>query len=98
MSMSSGFSSSSRDTVLGSRAMPQMGQLPGASRTISGCIGQVHSVFDDTGSGSTGSRAIPHVGQDPGPACLILGCMGQVSISSDFGFSVLSADPAFAPI
>ena len=27
---------------IGSSAMPQIGQLPGASRTICGCIGQVH--------------------------------------------------------
>ena len=30
-------------TVRGSSAMPQIGQAPGASRTISGCIGQVYS-------------------------------------------------------
>ena len=30
-----------RQGTRGSRAMPQMGQLPGPSRTISGCIGQV---------------------------------------------------------
>jgi hypothetical protein len=41
-STSSGFSWSSSDTVLGSSAMPQIGQLPGPSRTISGCMGQVH--------------------------------------------------------
>ena len=44
MSSSSGFLSSSV-TTRGSRAMPQIGQEPGPSRTISGCIGQVHSVF-----------------------------------------------------
>ena len=32
-------------TPIGSSAMPQIGQLPGASRTISGCIGQVYSTF-----------------------------------------------------
>jgi len=35
--------------VIGSSAMPQMGQLPGASRTISGCIGQVHFTPDAGG-------------------------------------------------
>jgi len=40
-SISSGFSSSSIDGSIGSSAMPQIGQSPGASRTISGCIGQV---------------------------------------------------------
>src|SRR4051794_40217550 len=44
MSRSSGFSSSPPAvTVRGSRAMPQIGQLPGRSRTICGCIGQVYS-------------------------------------------------------
>ena len=28
--------------IIGSSAMPQIGQVPGASRTISGCIGQVY--------------------------------------------------------
>ena len=43
MSTNSGFSPSSVETgVRGSSAMPQMGQLPGASRTISGCMGQVY--------------------------------------------------------
>ena len=41
MSSSSGFGSSSAVIVRGSSAMPQIGQAPGASRTISGCIGQV---------------------------------------------------------
>ena len=43
MSMSSGFGPSSTVTVRGSKAMPQMGQDPGWSCTISGCIGQVYS-------------------------------------------------------
>ena len=43
MSVSSGFSSSASWTARGSSAIPQMGQLPGASWTISGCIGQVHA-------------------------------------------------------
>ena len=43
-SVSSGFSSSSRLGIIGSRAMPQIGHTPGASRTISGCIGQVYCV------------------------------------------------------
>ncbi len=42
MSASSGFSSSSSDAVSGSSAIPQIGQLPGPSRMISGCIGQVY--------------------------------------------------------
>ena len=45
MSINSGFFSSSSETVRGSKAMPQMGQLPGLSRTICGCIGHVYSIF-----------------------------------------------------
>src|SRR5437764_14668029 len=43
MSTSSGFVSSSSVMVRGSNAMPQIGQEPGASETISGCIGHVYS-------------------------------------------------------
>jgi hypothetical protein len=43
MSTSSGFTSSASETVRGSSAMPQIGQLPGAFRTIWGCMGQVYS-------------------------------------------------------
>ncbi len=32
----------SSEGTIGSSAMPQIGQDPGASRTISGCIGQVY--------------------------------------------------------
>src|SRR3979490_2283337 len=45
MSTSSRFFSSSAVTVLGSRAIPQIGHEPGLSRTIWGCIGHVYSVF-----------------------------------------------------
>ena len=34
----------SSEGIIGSKAMPQIGQAPGSSRTISGCIGQVHCV------------------------------------------------------
>jgi len=40
-SVSSGFSSSSRLGSTGSSVMPHLGQLPGWSCRISGCIGQV---------------------------------------------------------
>ena len=43
ISASSGLPASPAVGVIGSSAMPQIGQLPGPSRTISGCIGQVHS-------------------------------------------------------
>ena len=48
-------STASSVTVRGSSAMPQIGQLPGASRTISGCIGQVHSTFDAAVTAGGGS-------------------------------------------
>jgi hypothetical protein len=44
MLLSSGLSASAVG-VFGSSAMPQIGQLPGASRTICGCIGHVHSTL-----------------------------------------------------
>src|SRR5207249_5669328 len=40
----SGSASTAAKTSIGSSAMPQMGQLPGPNRTISGCIGQVYRV------------------------------------------------------
>jgi len=40
-SASSGFSVSSRSGITGSSVMPHLGQLPGWSWRISGCIGQV---------------------------------------------------------
>ena len=59
MSASSGFSGSSAEvTVRGSSAMPQIGQLPGASRTISGCIGQVHSVPFGAACAGAGACAV----------------------------------------
>ena len=62
----------------GSSAMPQIGQFPGSSRTICGCIGQTYSVFETGATGATGSSAIPHFGHDPGWSCRISGCIGQV--------------------
>ncbi len=41
MSSSSGFGAASAVTVSGSSAMPQIGQEPGPSCRISGCMGQV---------------------------------------------------------
>src|ERR1035437_11090391 len=77
ISASSGLESSAV-TSRGSSAMPHMGHEPGASRTISGCIGQVYSVPFVGGFTVAGSSAMPHFGQLPGPGCLISGCMGQV--------------------
>ena len=92
-STSSGFCSSSTLTVLGSRAMPQIGQDPGASRTISGCMGQVYSVFVTGSAATTGSSAIPHFGQSPGPCWRTSGSIGHV-YSFEAG---LRAAPAEAP-
>ena len=51
MSRSSGFAGASLVIVLGSSAMPQIGQAPGSFRTTSGCIGQVHSTGECSGEG-----------------------------------------------
>jgi hypothetical protein len=37
--------------------MPQIGQLPGPSRTISGCIGQVHWALLGASTGPLNLRA-----------------------------------------
>jgi hypothetical protein len=66
MSANSGVSASPAVTERGSSAMPQMGQLPGRSRTTWGCMGQVYSTFVAGAAGVSGSRAMPHLGQLPG--------------------------------
>jgi hypothetical protein len=58
------------------RHAPQIRHDPGASRTICGCIGQVHSVRGPVAT--TGSRVSPHFGQFPGPRWWTSGCIGQV--------------------
>ena len=78
MSTSSGFTSSSRLTVRGSSAMPQMGQVPGSERTISGCMGQTYVVCVPGMVVMIGSRAMPQRGQVPGLSWRTSGCMGQV--------------------
>ena len=45
MSASSGLGPAAAAGSVGSSAMPQIGQLPGPSRTTSGCIGHVYSIF-----------------------------------------------------
>src|SRR5205085_7156542 len=55
MSTSSGSGPSCNAGTRGSNAMPQMGQLPGASRMISGCIGHVYSTVPaGSAAGSAG--------------------------------------------
>ena len=63
-------------TVRGSSAMPQMGQVPGSERTISGCMGQVYSVRE-AARGRSGSSAIPHEGQGTGLVSRTSGHMGH---------------------
>src|SRR5215204_5495973 len=46
MSIYSGSGPSSNVISFGSSAIPQIGQLPGPIWTISGCIGQVYSIWD----------------------------------------------------
>jgi hypothetical protein len=67
ISRSSSFSGSSAVIVNGSSAMPQIGHDPGASRTISGCIGQVHLV-DAVGirPSTSSERPEPVEERDPG--------------------------------
>src|SRR4029453_10205371 len=52
MSISSWSGSSSAAGVIRSSAMPQIGQLPGWSRTTSGCMGHVHFTPDVLVGGS----------------------------------------------
>jgi hypothetical protein len=75
ISRSSGFSTIDAVAVRGSRAMPQMGQKPGAVRTICECMGQVYSVL--VAMGTSGSRAMPQEGQAPGLASRTSRHMGQ---------------------
>ena len=77
MPRSSAFSSTPV-SVRGSSAIPQIGQLPGAGRTICGCIGQTYSIVRGGAAAAAGSSAMPHFGQLPGPGCRISGCIGQV--------------------
>jgi len=56
MSRSSGLAASPAAGSLGSSAMPQIGQEPGAARTICGCIGQVHWPAAVAGTGATEAR------------------------------------------
>src|ERR1019366_6899665 len=71
MSASSGFDSSAVISR-GSSAMPQIGQEPGASRTICGCIGHVYSVCFAGTEVVAGSSAMPHMGQFARPRLLDL--------------------------
>ncbi len=77
MSTSSGLGPVSAATVIGSSAMPHFGQLPGSSRTISGCIGQVYCTLV-AATGCAGSSAMPHFGQAAGTSDSTPGHIGQI--------------------
>ena len=77
MSVNSALSSGLATGVIGSSAMPQIGQLPGPSRTISGCIGQVYLTAFSI-RGCAGSSDMPHFGQFPGLFSQTSGCIGQM--------------------
>jgi hypothetical protein len=55
MSTSSGFGPSSSVGISGSSAIPQIGQLPGPTWRISGCIGQVQIAPSGTLAGAAAS-------------------------------------------
>jgi hypothetical protein len=59
-----------------SSAMPQIGQLPGASVSISACIGHVQTSRRDRAGGA--SSAMPQCGQGPGASLPTPGHMEQV--------------------
>ncbi len=88
ISTSSGLGASSRVAVLGSSAMPQIGQEPGSSRTISGCIGQTYSIRVAGAAIVSGSSAMPHLGQAPGLDARTSGSIGQIYTAST-GFAVV---------
>ena len=77
MSSSSGLGGSSGETVLGSRAIPHSGQLPGVACTTSGCIGQVYSTVGSV-TATSASSAMPQMGQAPGSVSRTSGSIGQV--------------------
>ena len=49
-SLNSGLSSSSNSGVTGSKVMPHLGQVPGPTWRISGCMGHVYSAVLVNGS------------------------------------------------
>ena len=56
-------------------AMPQIGQSPGSSRIISGCIGQVYCRAGE--AKRTRSNAMPQLGQSPAWSDSTSGCIGH---------------------
>ena len=77
MSASSGLGPSSGSAARGSSSMAHSGQLPGASRTTAGCMGQTYSVRARA-AGICGSSAMPHSGQSAGASLRTSGWQGQV--------------------
>jgi hypothetical protein len=68
-------SASPGSAALASSAMPQRGQLPGASAATSGHIGQYQPGCE--AAAGVRSRAMPHFGQAPGRSDSTPGHMGQ---------------------
>src|SRR5512139_1120825 len=75
---------SSNVTVRGSKAIPQIGQVPGSDSTISECIGQVYSVREAATDTSAGSNAMPQIGQAPGFDSATSGSIGQMYLTVPF--------------
>ena len=82
MSASSGSGGSSTSTVRGSSAIPQAGQVPGASRNTSGCIGQMYSTRRAGVAAVSGSSAIPQLGHGTGPVSRTSGHIGQTYVAA----------------
>src|ERR1035437_9685681 len=97
MPRNSGFSCCALVTVFGSTARPQIGHAPGPSRTISGCIGQVHWLLV-AATGMSGSSAMPHLGQAPGRGLRTSGSMGHTYVVLDGRGAVLLCSTASAVV
>ena len=77
MSVSSVFGNSCNLTLRGSSAIPQIGQAPASTFTISRCIGQVYSISINASAVTAGSSAIPQLGHGTGLVSRTSGHMGH---------------------
>ncbi|MGC4115992.1 MAG: hypothetical protein QM765_15680 [Myxococcales bacterium] len=94
-SASSGLGASAAAAARGSRAIPQMGQLPGPGRTICGCIGQVYATGAPAPC-SSGRRSERCAGGLPGdPACVSLSCVCSIRASGHQGCSAGAGATSF---
>ena len=83
MSANSGSGGSSGFAARGSSAMPHAGHAPGASRTTSGCIGQVYSSFRAGVAATSRSSAMPQLGHGTGSVSRTSGHIGQTYVVAD---------------